>query len=199
MNHFERWFADQGDKTHRLNYPLRASSLVVDLGAYEGKWSKQILDKFNCRVLAFEPVQAWFDIASENLRDRSKAQVFHYGVGGKTEQIDIVVDADGSSVFRSEGNKELITIRSIVDVCKEVIQEPVALIKINIEGGEYDLLDTILNNDLATKFDNLQIQFHNFPFLKDCASRRNSIRERLAKTHRITYEYEWVWENWKKN
>ena len=32
----ERWFKDNGDETHRLNYNLNKNSLVIDLGGYLG-------------------------------------------------------------------------------------------------------------------------------------------------------------------
>ena len=34
----ERWFADDGDNTLRLNYPLDENSVVFDVGAYKGAW-----------------------------------------------------------------------------------------------------------------------------------------------------------------
>ena len=43
----EKWFSDEGDKTHRLNYNLNEGSFVIDLGGYIGEWSEQIYDKYN--------------------------------------------------------------------------------------------------------------------------------------------------------
>ena len=36
------WFKDDGDNTLRINYNLDETSLVVDLGGYEGTFSQKI-------------------------------------------------------------------------------------------------------------------------------------------------------------
>ena len=33
-----RWFADNGDYTHNINYTLNNDSIVIDLGGYHGFW-----------------------------------------------------------------------------------------------------------------------------------------------------------------
>jgi hypothetical protein len=83
-----------------------------------------------------------------------------------------------------------------VDFIKSEEIKNIDLIKINIEGGEYDLLDFILENNLQTQINNFQIQFHKM--FDDCEIRRNNIREKLSETHTLTYDYTFVWENWEK-
>ena len=70
------------------------------------------------------------------------------------------------------------------------------LIKINIEGGEYDLLDHILEIGFVENIENLQIQFHNF--VENSDSRMETIQTKLSQTHKPTYQYKYVWENWKR-
>ena len=36
----------------------------------------------------------------------------------------------------------------------------IALIKINIEGGEYELLDRLIETNLIEKIEDIQVQFH---------------------------------------
>ena len=72
--------------------------------------------------------------------------------------------------------------------------EYIDLIKINIEGSEYDLLDHLIETGLHTIVKNFQIQFHNIA--PDSKDRMENIQEKLRKTHRQTYSYEWLWENW---
>lgn len=76
--------------------------------------------------------------------------------------------------------------------------EVVDLIKINIEGGEYDLLDEIIANNWLSKFKNIQVQFHDF-VIENPRERMEKIQKELAKTHQLTYQYDFVWENWKLN
>lgn len=53
-----RWFRDKGDSTLRLDYPLDAESIVLDVGGYKGDFTALIHEKFNCRVFVFEPLQS---------------------------------------------------------------------------------------------------------------------------------------------
>ena len=45
MNEFQRWFADNGDRTHRLNYDLNSNSVVFDVGGYKGDFAFSIYEK----------------------------------------------------------------------------------------------------------------------------------------------------------
>ncbi len=40
-----RWFTDNGDYTHNINYELNENSVVIDLGGYYGLWVDEILKK----------------------------------------------------------------------------------------------------------------------------------------------------------
>ena len=72
----------------------------------------------------------------------------------------------------------------------------VDLFKINIEGGEYPLLDRIIENGQVERVRYFQIQFHGFGS-PDPAAARDKIRAALNTTHRE----EWCvnggqWESW---
>ena len=71
----------------------------------------------------------------------------------------------------------------------------IGLMKINIEGAEYDLLVHLIETSYIGRINNIQIQFHDF--VKDAEKRMIEIEEKLAKTHKLTYQYPFVWENWK--
>lgn len=66
--------------------------------------------------------------------------------------------------------------------------------KINIEGGEYDLLEHLIVSGFVRNIDNIQVQFHDF--VDDAEHRMAVIHKNLAKTHRLSYQYPLVWENW---
>ena len=70
------------------------------------------------------------------------------------------------------------------------------LIKINIEGGEYPLLKRMIETNIIEKCNDIQVQFHNF--YPNAITLRNEIRDSLQKTHFLTYDYPFVWENWRK-
>ena len=45
------------------------------------------------------------------------------------------------------------------------------------------------------QIENIQIQFHNYG--PEFVKRKDKIRSELAKTHFLTYDYEWHFENWR--
>lgn len=71
-------------------------------------------------------------------------------------------------------------------------QEQVDLGKINIEGAEYELLE-----HLSSTGRDVQVQFHDFVPL--AAERMARIQSGLGRTHRPTYQYRFVWENWRRS
>jgi hypothetical protein len=66
--------------------------------------------------------------------------------------------------------------------------------KINIEGGEFELLERLIETGLIATIENLQVQFHNFEV--GAPKRMAELQAALGRTHTPTYQYEFVWENW---
>lgn len=196
----ERWFSDSGDVYLRLNYPeMDNNSLVMDLGGYIGNFTESIYSRYNCKVMVFEPVNMYYNICNYKFENNDKIEVYKYGLSGVDQKCTISVTGDISSTFvniESDCEKEIITIKSIGDFFEENSIEKVDLIKINIEGGEYDLLDYLISNpEILKKIKNIQVQYH--IFIDDHEKRRSLINYELEKTHERTWNYEWVWENWK--
>lgn len=192
---FSRWLADSGDSTHRLNYELNENSVVFDMGGYKGDWTKKIFEKYKSNIFVFEPVDEFYNIICKNIKGNEKIQPFKYGLGSKDEEMEISLTLDSSSTFNKEGSLEKINIKTFKDFIESNNISNIDLIKINIEGGEYDLLEHIISENLQTKIKNIQVQFHRF--IPECTERRNKIREELSKTHELTYDYDFIWENWK--
>jgi FkbM family methyltransferase len=194
MPDFDRWFADRGDETLRFDYRTKPTDVVLDCGAYHGVWSRQMYDFFHCKIIAFEPITAYHKIAVQTL-DGTAAIVYNTGIGPKTMSCTISVAGDASSIMTQSGHKEKIQIMSIDDVIREHSLQRIRLMKINIEGAEYDLLDHMIASGIIGIVEDIQVQFHDF--VENADIRRKNIREHLRQTHHLTYDYEFVWENWR--
>ena len=191
---FDSWIRDNGDGTHRLNYNLNPQSIVIDAGGYKGEWAEEINQRYGCKVYIFEPVEKYYSIIEERFRNNSYVKIFKKGVSNSNSKIKIFDSEDSSSVYWGEGNSEEIELINFSNFLSEEGINSVDLLKVNIEGGEYDLLEGIINRGDQTKIKNIQVQFHRF--VKGCVERRSKIREELSKTHSLTYDYEFIWENW---
>lgn len=189
------WVAAKGDETLRLNYNLNDKSVVFDVGGYKGEFATDIFCKYNATIYTFEPIKSFFQIIQTKFSNNDKVKSYNYGLGGKDEEMQISMSDNSSSVFLKTEDSETIQLKSIVNFIKENNIESVDLIKINIEGGEYELLEALLENNLISVFKNIQVQFHDF-LLEDGKERMHKIQENLSKTHFLTYQFEFVWENW---
>ncbi|WP_434285723.1 FkbM family methyltransferase [Aliarcobacter cryaerophilus] len=197
LNAHKQWVQDKGDETLRYNYSLNKDSIVFDLGGYHGEFAQKIYDKYGSDIYVFEPVKEYYEIIKNRFKNNSKIKVFNFGFSNKDETMDITLNDDGSSTFITNGKKETIALKSIVDFFKNEDINQIDLFKINIEGGEFSVLPELIKNDKIKSIKNLQIQFHNF--IPNAEEMRENIRKEFSKTHHLTYDYYFIWENWEQN
>ena len=189
-----QWIRDRGDRTLRLEYDLDESSLVFDLGGYEGQWASDIFSMYRCRIHIFEPVAAFAKGLEKRFARNPKVFVHPFGLAGETKEAVIAVKKDGSSLWREGKETEVIKLVKAADFCAEKKIESIDLMKINIEGGEYDLLEHLIAAGSVKNIRNIQVQFHDW--VPGAENRAVEIQKQLEQTHSITYQYPFVWENW---
>ena len=196
LQNVRRWFADQGDQTLRLNYRLDKSSVVFDVGGYLGDYADEVYKKFGCFIYLFEPVPEFYNQCVKRFTGNSSVRCWNYGLSSISGKFEICLNNNESSFkWKEEGGvSQLAELRSIVEAINELGVEKIDLIKINIEGGEFDLLSTIIDCGLINRIKYVQVQFHNF--VEDAAENRLRLRKLLEKTHFEMWSYEFVWESW---
>lgn len=191
----KKWYEDGGETQLRYNYKLSENSNVLDLGGYDGEWSQKIYNLYKCNIEIFEPVDSLYEKCLKKFENNNKIRLHKNGVSDRNHIARITNNGDASSIKTSSDNFQEIDVISINDILKNNID----LLKINVEGCEYEILENIIFNNKQTMILNFQIQFHDFDFLSNPISRRDGIREKLAKTHHLTYDYPFIWENWEIN
>lgn len=194
--YIKKWFSDEGDEKLRQEYELNNESLVIDLGGYKGQWASDIYARYCCRVLICEPVKSFADKIEMRFMRNSNIEVFRLALGAKAREEAIALCADGSSVYGTTSKMETIKFEDVAEFFRTQHITNVDLMKVNIEGGEYELLSRILETGLIQKIRRIQVQFHDV--VPDSQMRMNSICDELKKTHRPTYQYKFVWENWER-
>lgn len=193
-----RWIKDRGETELRLNYEnLNSDSRVLDIGGYRGDFAYEINQKFGCSVYVFEPHPVFFEIIKNRFKNNSKIKVYNFGLSDRTGTFELS-DADNSSSTLKEGTSSNFSIKcefkEIHVVLDQLELKEIDLIKINIEGGEYDLLEHISSKGGLAVAKNYQIQFHNF--VDDAKKRRSLIQKKLGLTHKQDWCYDFVWESW---
>jgi len=189
----ESWFAIDGDKTLRLNYDLYPDSVVFDLGGYKGQWSSDIFSKYCCFIYCFEPVESFAKNIESRLSKNDKIKIYQYGLSDENKRVKISNEDNSSSIYRGKLVEEICLVKATDFMMQHNIKR-IDLMKVNIEGGEYDLLEHLIETRFVYNIVNLQIQFHDFVY--NAIGRMRSIQDKLDKTHKLTFQYEFVWENW---
>ncbi len=195
MKNLKDWFDANGDNTLRLDYNLNSDSIVFDLGGYKGEWSEKIFNKYSCNIYIFEPFIDYFKLIENKFKNNNKIKVYNFGLSNQTIQEKLYIQDNRSSMFQKTGNATKINLKNVEDFLRQELIIRIDLMKINIEGAEYDVLEYLIKKDIIKTIDNIQIQFHNF--IDKATERRNHIRELLTQTHNETYCYDFVWENWR--
>lgn len=179
---------------HRLDYPLNEHSLVFDVGGYKGQWADKIFTRYGCTVYVFEPVAEFAKGIRRRFAGNGKVVVYEFGLSRDNQALEISICRDISSFHRGVRGPRKARLVRAADFISERNIESIDLMKVNIEGGEYDLLEHLINVGLVKRIRNIQVQFHSF--MPNAEERMASIHSELRRTHRLTYQYLFVWENW---
>jgi FkbM family methyltransferase len=190
-----RYLAAGGVETFRYDHRLAPGATILDLGGYQGEWTRGMLERFDCRAFVFEPVRSYAD-ALERAFAGERVVVCPFGLGDRTRSETIVLADDASSIFGRGQTEERILIKDVAEWWQDAQPGRVAVAKINIEGGEYEVLPRLIETGLIREIDEVQVQFHDF--VEDAPRRMDAILTSLALTHEPTWQFRFIWENWRR-
>jgi FkbM family methyltransferase len=190
-----RWLADNGE-AKRYEFPaLRSGDVVVDLGGYQGQWAAGILDQHDVQMHVFEAHPGFAADIGTRFAGDPRVTVHAVALGSADGEFTIADDGDASG---ARGANATVRCRSVeaASFLQAIGVARVAVLKINIEGGEYEVLPRLIDSGVIASIDLIQVQFHRYS--KADEDRRNAIASRLAETHELTWCYEFVWEEWRR-
>lgn len=192
------WRRRDGDGTLRLNYSLTEQSVVIDAGGYQGQWASDIFAMYRCTIHVYEPVLAFATFLDLRFGANPSIHVHGEGLGGRSRQETMWVQGDASTTMSGgrapQAETVAVQITCITDVIDDLKLSRVDLLKLNIEGAEYEVLECLLQSGYMERVANLQVQFHSFA--EDAEPRRTAIQESLRSTHVMNYCIPFVWESW---
>jgi FkbM family methyltransferase len=151
-------------------YPgsLKQNSIVYSFGVgTDVSFDMDIINHHNCRVYGFDPTPKSINwVKSQNLP--SNYLFLDYGIDEKTGFVDFYLpkNADhvsGSVTVRNNvdvNEKVTVKMKSLKDIMTELGHDHIDLLKMDIEGAEYAVLDDILKSNVRP--DQMLVEFHDF-------------------------------------
>jgi FkbM family methyltransferase len=145
---------------------LSTGSVILDLGANVGGFAEDIISRFGCQVISVEPEQSNF----EAIFDHPNLRKIRGAIGGKCGQFGLRVSTDptghrielqNDSEAAAVATEQVITVHDFTSLTTLASVREIALMKIDVEGCEWDWLDTISDEQLS-RIGQLTIEFHDF-------------------------------------
>lgn len=179
-----------------MKFKLKESPIIFDLGGYMGDWTQIAKEYYtDSTIYVFEPVKKHYDIIVDRFLNDCNVKVFNFGLSDKNDIVKITLTGDSSSMHISDdSNYENIEIKDIREFLFENNIFNVDLIKINIEGEEYNLLEYLSSSNELNIFENYLVQFHKF--VDDYENRRNKILSNISEYYDRLFNYEMIFEGW---
>ena len=196
LSPYELFVRDGYNKRLLKGLPLTGDSVCLDFGGYLGDFTNELLDKFGCHISVFEPVSKFNALLRERFKYESKIVVHDFGVGLVDGTRFFHDAADGSGLF-SDGETLTVQFKSAEYLARLFPNTEIDLIAMNIEGGEYELISALWQSKFFERTNYLLIQFHKIS--EESEIMRDVSRKIMEKTHTQIWNYDFIWECWKRN
>jgi FkbM family methyltransferase len=145
---------------------LSKDSIVYSFGIGEDiSFDKAIIENYKCHVYAFDPTPksiAWI----KNQKLLPKFTFFEYGIARETGFVNFNLPKNSNHVSGSiikhqnvnEANSISVLMKSFTDITTEIGPDHIDVLKMDIEGSEYDVIDSILSS--AIEIDQILLELH---------------------------------------
>ena len=151
-----------------LTSSINQNSVLVDLGANEGKFYCLLNSKYNCTSHVVEASPTLYQTLPAN----PKTSTYHYAVGKQEGLVNFFLSDNPEAnslhagIATITGKPNPITVEGISFenfLKKAGISSKIDVLKIDIEGAELDVLENISANSLKI-ISQIAVEFHDFLF-----------------------------------
>jgi len=154
------------------NLDIKPEDTIIDVGANTGIFSIYAKKLYGCKIIAFEPVPANFENFKKNivlngfsLEDFEIHQVAITGKDGDIINIGTPTNNSGASstFIQSDSSHFSIgyTSECVTETLGKYINSTCVYLKMDCEGGEYDIIPTILDKLNFFKWIGAEIHIYN--------------------------------------
>jgi len=179
--------------------------LVIDVGAYIGDFALYAATQLGARVIAFEPTAENFSLLAQNIRNNNlikRISISPLAVSAEGGPLALFIQSSEAGEIHASSNiygthyvnpsKRVVNSISISQILADYDIAKVNLLKLDIEGGEYDVLQG-MKDEVFEKIDNIVFECHPVPGYE---SRLRAILARLSSLNYKVKRKDWlVWAN----
>jgi FkbM family methyltransferase len=174
-----------------LNHTLDKDSLVIDCGGYIGDYTAEILLRYGCKVILFEPCPTFYEQCRERFKDDKRVTVLSQGLGRENGFKKLYVNKDATSVFKDWAKSDEVFDVEIIKLSEFIKDKKIDCLKLNCEGSEYEIIDELYKSGKIRDINEILVQFH-----KIKGFNKKFQRQYLSETHELVFHYKW--DLWKR-
>jgi NAD+ synthase len=186
-----------GNEILVFDYPIDSNSVIVDFGAHIGEWAKQMEIKYNPNIYLVEPLSMFCEELKYKFQTNDKVQIIQSGISNYNGVSHLYLQRmiQAISKYDKTDNVISINVQTPDNILKLVPHDVIDILQINIEGEEYNVLESMIATGCISRIKYLQVQFHKI-FI-DSVERRNNIHAKLKEFgFELKWNYEFIWESW---
>jgi FkbM family methyltransferase len=152
------------DKKYGGYVDVEEGDVVIDIGFNYGVFALRALYKGASKIIGFEPNIDVYNVCQKVYTDKDRVEVFKFAVGGKNEKLTFKV---GKSSLTSSTYGDVEDFLTSYDVYSINLVdflffngiEKVDFLKIDCEGSEYDIFESIPDSVLS-QIKKIHVEFH---------------------------------------
>jgi FkbM family methyltransferase len=183
---------------------LPERSVVVDLGANKGSFTRQVLHRAE-EVHAVEPDPLVFRMLEQSFTSEPRVKLYNAAIGAQNGEISFYRQTEfderdptrysvSSSVFpghRGIDSARAMTVPQIGIVgFLRAIGKHIDLMKIDIEGAEVPVLETLFDSELLNNISVILVETHEHS-LPELVDRTDALRQRAKRFDRPKVDLNW--------
>jgi len=185
---------------HRIMKAAPAGGLFIDLGANVGDVTRHALN-YGMKVVAFEPDPTARKVLTKRFGGDDRVTIIPKAVGGSARTAKFYQPSGSDNIGRTEGSSLVETSLhvngsifevEVVDIVQFLrgLHEPIAVVKMDIEGAEAECIDAILNAGIHRSIGQVLVETHE-RFSPELADKIGQLRHRISRESIRNINLDW--------
>jgi len=167
VNINKKWYGNKYGGFYLCPEFLNKNSIVYSLGIGEDiSFDLEVINQHNCQIFGFDPTPKSINWIKNHQSLPSKFKFFEYGIADRSGMIDFYLPKNTKYVSGSfikqnnvnEKHKIEVEMKSWEDIVNTLGHKKIDVLKMDIEGAEYNVLDNILISSVL--INQILIEFH---------------------------------------